>query len=67
MDDEDVDPVIETVAIAIRDAVCNRLGVGGRPGQGRPWANLPAQLRVSYREEAVAAITAYKMAEAFHG
>lgn len=44
---------IEAVAIAIRDVAANR------SGRGKPWGDLPPDLREAYRDEARAAIKAY--------
>ncbi|MCA1524327.1 hypothetical protein [Bradyrhizobium yuanmingense] len=50
--------MIEAAAIAIRDAVANRVvGEDGRR-RGKPWAALPAKLRDAYRAEAAAALHA---------
>ncbi|KYK44668.1 hypothetical protein A1D31_36435 [Bradyrhizobium liaoningense] len=50
--------MIEAAAIAIRDAVANRVvGDDGRR-RGKPWAALPATQRDAYRAEATAALHA---------
>ncbi|VIO80083.1 hypothetical protein [Bradyrhizobium ivorense] len=50
--------MIEAAAVAIRDAVANRVvGEDGRR-RGKPWAALPAAQRDAYRAEAAAALRA---------
>lgn len=56
IDEADVDPVVEVVAMAIRATVSDR------SRWGLPWEKLPHRLRAEYREEARAAIAAYKRA-----
>lgn len=51
---DEIDPVVEAVAMAIRDTVADR------SRWGLPWTKLPHRLRSEYREEAKAAIAAYK-------
>ncbi|WP_157783736.1 hypothetical protein [Bradyrhizobium liaoningense] len=50
--------MIETAAIAIRDAVANRVVGEEARRRGKPWAALPAKLRDACRAEAAAALHA---------
>jgi hypothetical protein len=50
----DNDPAVEAVAMAIRQTCCDRLR------WGKPWEHLPQRVREDYRNEARAAIEAYR-------
>lgn len=52
-DDEEIDMVVEAVAMAIRQTCCDRRRFG------KDWDKLPRRLREDYRAEARAAIAAH--------